>query len=121
MVSENIVPNKPVASVIPAGVASVDANTGIVHDIGACKYTPIGTIGTNTVNANPCVFYAVAETGTGTSWVATVLDGTSTLAVGTLSAGALVQGGPAGLGIRCNTSLIVVTTGTAGSGNVLWD
>jgi hypothetical protein len=118
----NLALTKQVANSTPAYVESGDVGSGIIHDIGAAAYTAIGAIGTNTVKASPGVFYGIAVTGTGTTWVATVLDGTNTIATGTLTgAGQFVTAAPSPLGVRCLTSILVVTTGTAGTGNVLWD
>jgi hypothetical protein len=104
------------------GLSFLSGETGIAGGIGHVNYTPIGTIGTTTVKASSGIFAGLSVTGTGTSWVATVLDGTSTLATGTLTAvGQVLSATPAGLAVRCNTSILVVTTGTAGSGIVLWD
>ena len=106
----------------PEGVSGIDPTSGVSFGLGVANYTPIGTIGTNTVKASAGVFYAVSVTGTGTAWVGTVLDGTATLATGTLSAvGQLLTGSPAGVGIVCKTSILFITTGTAGSGTILWD
>lgn len=119
-------PNKLVANAVPSVVASYDAASGIAHDIGACNYTQITTSGTTTV-AGPCVVYGAQvfalATATGAIFIA---DGTTVL-TNTSTATAVNQtfyvGGTAGMiGVRCKTSLVVVTSGTnANSWNILWD
>lgn len=111
---------------------------------GNCQYTAINTIGTTTVNqgrqdgrlqAHPSAYYGYLITGTGTAVMGVaVLDifpvqtgtgtvtTTTTLVSGTGTAlNQIVPAGPAGLGIRVKGSLVVVTTGTAGTVLTLWD
>lgn len=118
-------PTESVNTPVPTAVAAFDANSGIVHDIGACQYTPITTNGTTTVKASAGIYYGceIVSLGTATAAIITALDGTNTIANSTSSLGGSVVGspGPAGLGIRCLTSIIVVTSGTAGTTNALWD
>jgi len=118
-------PNKLVSLAVPATFQSGDAATGIFHDVGASNYTAITTSGTTTVNANPCVWYNaicyVLATATG---AITVLDGTNTLTpnVTQTAAGAITGWTSYQTGIRCKTSLVVITSGTnANSWNILWD
>ena len=126
MANENVAPNKAIASAVPSGIAGLDVGSGIVHDIGACNYTQIGTSGTTTVSAGPCVYYAalcyVLTTSTG---AVTILDGTNTFVpTVTQTAVGATTGYPniTPLGIRCLTSLVVITTGTnANKWNILWD
>ena len=125
----NVVANKAIGNVIPTGVANVDPVSGIVNGIDSCKYTQITTSGTTTVSANPCVVWSalvyVLATATGGIQI---LDGTSAL-TGTFTATAVNQiFGPAAgtnsphVAVRCQTSLVIVTTGTAAnSWNILWD
>lgn len=107
--------------------------------VGNGQYTPVSTIGTQTLNQgqpgpvapHPGVLYGYIATSTGTAgMVVTYLDviptGTSsttnTLMVGTATApGQILQAGVPGVGIRYRGALILVTTGTAGGGNSLWD
>lgn len=126
MTTENVLPNKAVANAVPTACASMDAISGIAHDIGACKYTAITTSGTTTVYGGSCVYYqslcVVLATATG---AITVLDGTNTLqptATQTAIGSPTGWAGVAPLGIRCSTSLVVITAGTnANTWNILWD
>jgi hypothetical protein len=124
--AENVTPNKPIGNVIPSGVQSVDPTSGIANSICSCQYTAISTSGTTTVSGNPCTYYAALciALATATGGIK-VLDGTNTLVP---TATQTAVGGPTGfanltpLGIRCLTSLVVITTGTnANTWNILWD
>jgi hypothetical protein len=107
-----------------------------------CNYTGISTIGTATVNPGPAsvepgyfgVLYGFLVNGTGTAGMGiiaydlqTVVTGTgtvtntNTLMVGTATAPGQVISGPQSLGIRYRGSLVIVTSGTAGNVNALWD
>ena len=119
--------NKQVANATPSFVESGDVATGIIHDVGAAGYTVISTSGTTTVATGPSVLYGstvvILATATG---AIQLFDGTSAL-TGTFTATAVNQtlypGGTAGpIGVRCKTSIVVVTTGTnANTWNILWD
>lgn len=118
--------NKQVANATPSVVAGLDVASGIAHDIGAAKYTAITTSGTTTVNGGPCVYYqslcVVLATSTG---AITVLDGTNTISPTVTQTAIGPPTGFSGLapvGVRCLTSLVVVTAGTsANTWNVYWD
>jgi hypothetical protein len=132
-VTTNVAPSKPVGNVIPSGVTFIDPTSGIAATGNHAKYTVITTSGTTTVNASPCVVYGgivtVLATATGAIYFS---DGTNVL-TGTYTATAVNQlfgptsalGGLAELnpfGVRCQTSLVVVTSGTApNTWNILWD
>lgn len=111
---------------------------------GNCNYTAISTLGTTTVNAganaaNPGaagawgVFYGFNVLSTGTAGVTvTAIDivinptgggtSTNTLYVATGTApGQVLAAAPAGLGVRYKGSLVIVTSGTAGTINAMWD
>lgn len=110
---------------------------------GNCNYTPISTLGTTTVNPGPAaagqsfagVFYGFNVLSTGTAGMGlaaydifTTVTGTGTvtstnqlLAATTTGPGQVVSAAPGELGIRYRGSLVVVTTGTAGGVNALWD
>jgi hypothetical protein len=95
---------------------------------GNSGYTPLSTIGTQTVNQGPGVLYGFNLNGTGTTWNIAALDiftaGTTTVTNTLFSgaaSGANLPAGVPGIGIRYRGSLVVVTTGTAGAGNTLWD
>jgi hypothetical protein len=90
-----------------------------------CRYTAITTSGTTTVNVGTGIYYGamcyVLATATG---AITILDGTSTISpAGTCTAAGLFSPVSAlPIGIRFNTSLVVVTAATnANSWNILWD
>ena len=110
---------------------------------GNCQYTAVVAVaGTSTLNnlqPNPPgvngpplavgVFYGMQQISPGTGYGATVLDiivtgtgtTTNTLATGTGTALQQFLAGPAGLGVRYRGSLVVITVGTPGIMNVLWD
>lgn len=92
-------------------------------DAPGAYYTPITTSGTTTVAPKASVYQGIwcYVLATATD-VITVLDGTSTLVTGTVTAlGAQLT--PTNFcGMRIQNSLIVITTGTAANSyNVLWD
>lgn len=99
--------------------------------LGNCNYTPFSTNGTQTVNQGGGVFYGGIFIQNGTSFTYTAYDiytaGTTTTtsqltATQTGSgAGQLIQPTPAGIGLRYRGSLVIITTGTAGVANTLWD
>lgn len=78
-------------------------------------------------------FYGFTTLAAGTSFAATFYDvvqglpsGPSTLTTNTLmngtgTAGQVLTPGPAGVGVRFTGSLVVVTSGTPGALNALWD
>lgn len=116
---------------------------------GNCNYTPISTIGTQTINpgspeivgGQPLpqgqtygVLYGFTLTSAGTAaTVVTYLDiyvtlstagtttVTNTLLSGTASAAGNNVGVSGSYGIRYRGALVLVTSGTAGAGNSLWD
>jgi hypothetical protein len=109
--------------------------------IGNCQYTVVTTVGTATINtlqgsvfptipgAGVGVLYGANETAAGTTYGITMVDivvagtttSTNTLMNGTGTAGQILYPGPAGIGVRYKGSLVAITSGTAGSINVLWD
>lgn len=117
--------------------------------INNCRYTVLTTAGTTTINQGPSgygaaypvnygpaqvsCFYGFTTTAVGTSFAATVYDivsgvpsapatlTTNTLLNGTGTAYQTLTPGPSGLGVRVQGSLVVVTGGTPGSINLLWD
>lgn len=106
---------------------------------GNGQYTAISTAGTSTLNPGQAsgpptsfgVLYGVNQVAPGTSFAFTVLDivpqqgsvavQTNTLMNGTGSANQQFNGGVPGVGVRYKGALVVVTTGTPGLINVLWD
>ena len=105
--------------------------------LGNCNYTPYSGVGTQTVNSGSSVpglggmFYGGIFAQNGTSYTATYYDiivqGTTTT-TNQLTATSTAAGsgptalpGPGPLGVRYRGSLVLVTTGTAGLINSLWD
>lgn len=112
---------------------------------GNCGYTGISTLGTTTVDPGPtpadpgyagrfgvCYGFILNTAGTAGMAVAIydvqrVATGTGTVTNtnnimnGTLTAAGQVLQGANGVGIRYKGDLVVVTSGTAGAGNLLWD
>ena len=109
---------------------------------GNCQYSVINTAGTSTLNSGPAsgvqsqcsVFFGMVAIAQGITWAFTVLDvlppalpggtsaGTNTLLNGTATAAnQQFAPGPVGVGVRYRGSLVVVTTGTPGAYNALWD
>ena len=104
--------------------------------LGNCNYTPYNAVGTQTINQQGApglggMFYGGIFVQNGTSYTATYYDlivqGTTTTtnqltATSTASgSGPTVLPGPPPLGVRYRGSLVLVTTGTAGLINSLWD
>jgi N-methylhydantoinase A/oxoprolinase/acetone carboxylase beta subunit len=114
--------------------------------IGNCQYTVVTTVGTATINqlqgaattgaplpggpgAGIGVLYGANETAAGTTYAITMVDivvsgtttATNTLMNGTGTANQIMTPGPAGIGVRYRGALVAITSGTAGSINVLWD
>lgn len=101
---------------------------------GNCQYTVVSTVGTSTLNPgqasgppiSPGVFFGATMQAVGTSFGITALDiagtSTQTLMSGTGTAvGQRLVAGLEGVGVRYRDALVVVTTGTAGAYNALWD
>jgi hypothetical protein len=117
---------------------------------GNCQYTPIAAAGTNTINPGPAlnaggyrapqppttfgVLYGIETVAPGTGFGATAYDiiaptglGTNTATItntlmnGTNSAGVVQAAGIPGVGVRYTGALVVVSSGTPGALNVLWD
>ncbi|HXN95971.1 MAG TPA: hypothetical protein VN879_15815 [Candidatus Acidoferrales bacterium] len=108
--------------VYPFRKASV--NSKALNMAQAANYTAITTSGTTTVANGPGIYFSSYLWALGTGAGIGVLDGTNTLMAVSTSTTLLsaLSPGPGGLGIKFNTSLVVVTSGTAaGSWNVLWD
>lgn len=55
MTVQNVVPNKAIGNVIPAGNSLVDPASGIASTLQHCKYSVLSTSGTTTINPGPCV------------------------------------------------------------------
>ena len=119
------------ANVSPMGVCNIDPGSGIVYSVGCANYTYINTAGTTTLKTTGGVYYGMNGISTGTTWVATPYDinvsGTTTTTNNMTSSISLTtlgfQGvpGPGGTGVRFTGALVVITTGTAGGVNILWD
>lgn len=101
--------------------------------VGNCQYTPISTAGTTTLNPGqasgppiqPGVLYGMQQLTPGTNFGALFLDifgtTTNTIITGTGTAGQIFPAGVPGFGVRYRGALVVVTSGTPGALNALWD
>jgi hypothetical protein len=91
--------------------------------VGNCQYRTITTSGTTTVNVGTGVYYGYHVNSPGTTPTVYVMDGTNTLdGTATITSQALVTPTPAGIGLRFNTSLLIVQAGGSPANlNVLWD
>ena len=110
----------------PLGVIVTDPITSAPAAGLVASYTGITTTGTTVVKASAGVFVGIEALNTGTAMTVVVYDGTASSAnvvLGTATVAALgpVLGPPAGVGIRCLTGITVVTGGTMGAVNCLWD
>lgn len=84
----------------------------IQHSAG---YATLTASGTTTQKAGAGVIYGVNVTTAGTASTVQLLDGTNALTAVTTNTtvGAVSLGFPSGVGIRFNTSLVVIYAGTA--------
>lgn len=126
-------PVTPPSNTQPLGVCFIDPTSGLAYSSGCANYTTISTAGTSTVDSNPGggVLYGFYCLSVGTTWTVTAYDvyvtGTTTntgqlIATQTAAAtGFQANPGSGGTGVRYNGNLVVVTSGTPGSWNVLWD
>jgi hypothetical protein len=97
----------------------------------AINYTSLTTAGTSTLAQGGGVYYGVNVLTTGTAWTASPFDvvvtgtttTTNTLAAISTATGPGVTGAPgaSGVGVRFNGNLVMVTAGTPGAFNALWD
>lgn len=122
-------PNPPysVANIqSPMAVIAVDPVTGAAGNSNVATYTVISTAGTTTAKSTSGAFLGLSVIAVGTAFTATAYDiGTTTNTImGTQTASAVGQtmsGAPGGNGVRFLSSLVIVTAGTAGQYNALWD
>ena len=115
----------------PLAVCNIDPGSGIIYSPGCANYQYINTAGTTTLKTTGGVYYGLNCIAVGTTWTATPYDinvtGTTTttnnLTAQITAAAVGFQGvpGPGGTGVRFTGSLVVVTSGTPGGWNVLWD
>ena len=118
----------PTSNAVAVGMAGLEPNTGLAYGLHVNRYTAISTLGTTTVKSAPGLYYGFTAVSTGTAAMSvTAYDittaGTNTLGPAT-TPGALGFGGAvgaSGCGVAFTGSLVVVTAGTAGTYNVLWD
>lgn len=124
-------PVSPPSNRMPLGVCNIDPTTGAVYSMGLANYAVITTAGTTTIASQGGVFYGINCISTGTTWTLTpydiIVSGTTTT-TNTLNAtqtatanGFQANPGPGGTGVQFLGSLAIVTTGTPGIWNVLWD
>lgn len=132
MAGSTLTPTPPSNSFAPLGICNIDPTSGTIYSPGCANYTPLNTAGTTTIDSSGGgILYGFNAINTGTTWTITAYDvyvtGTTTNTnqmIATQTAAATgFQGNPGsgGTGVRYNGSLIVVTTGTPGLWNVLWD
>lgn len=134
-------PVTPPSNSTPSGVCSIDPTTGLVYSNGCANYAVVITAGTTTLGGNdPAgrgggLLFGASVITVGTGWTITPYDlvfttsGTTTstttnqlMAITTATAAGQFQGpGGGSLGVQFLGSLIVVTAGTPGQWNVLWD
>ena len=111
----------------PMGVCSVDATSGLVYSPSCANYTSITTAGTTTIKSGGGLYFGAMSIASGTSYTLTAYDvqgtnSTQLIATATAVGGSGVgAAGPSGLGVRFGGSLVIVTAGTPGSFNALWD
>ena len=134
MAAANITPNPP-SNAAPLGICSIDPTSGLVYSPGCANYTPITTAGTTTLDSGGGIFYGFTaiSAGTGftivpydifTSTVGTTTSTTTNQLYAIATAGGLtgtVNIAAGAAGVRYNNQLVIVTAGTPGSFNVLWD
>jgi len=126
-------PITPPSNAVPLAICSLDPTSGLIYSPGCANYSVISTIGTTTVDANTGggIYYGLNCIALGTTWTAVPYDvytvagvtTTNTMyAVQTATAvGFQANPGSGGTGVRFNGNLVVVTGGTPGIWNVLWD
>jgi hypothetical protein len=103
-------------------VVTVDPVTGATGNGNVYNYTAISTAGTTTLKSSAGVFGGIVITGVGTTWVNTVYDiGTATNIISPAGTATAVGQAFGTGGVRTTGTLVVVTTGTPGSLNALWD
>jgi hypothetical protein len=116
---------------MPLGICNIDPATGNVYSVGCAHYAVVTTTGTTTIKNGGGVYYGVNCISTGTTWTLTPYDivvaGTTTTTT-TLNAtqtatnkGFQANPGPGGTGVGFLGALTIVTSGTPGIWNVLWD
>ena len=125
-------PFTPPSNPVPLGICNIDPTSGLVYSPGCANYSAISTAGTTTVDSSGGgILYGFNAITVGTSWTVTAYDvyvtgtitNTGQLIATQTAAATGFQGNPGsgGTGVRYNGNLVVVTTGTPGLWNVLWD
>lgn len=115
------------ANALPVGISCIDSDTGDTYAHNLCTPTAITTAGTSTVDIGTGHFYGFNAISLGTGMVMVAYDVTSTsttqlTALNTATAlGLQPQPAPGSIGTRYYGSLVVVTSGTMGQINALWD
>lgn len=125
-------PAPPSNSAVPLAVCSLDPTSGLIYSPYCANYTPVNTAGTTTIDSSGGgILYGFNAISVGTLWTITAYDvyvtgvttNTNQLVATQTAATTGFQGNPGsgGTGVRYNGNLVVVTTGTPGLWNVLWD
>lgn len=113
--------SNPVNSVVVSGTVT---NVQASQYVQTAGFTQIATNGTTTIKSGPGVFFGINPITLGTTASVSAFDGTvALLGTNVLSIiNSLINPAPQGVGIRFNTSLVVVTAGiTPPLVNALWD
>ena len=132
MAGSTLFPTPPTNASAPLGICSIDPTSGLIYSPGCANYSVLNTAGTTTVDSSGGgILYGFNAISVGTSWTITAYDvyvtGTTTntnqMVATQTAASTGFQGNPGsgGTGVRYNGNLVVVTTGTPGVWNVLWD
>ena len=132
MAGSTLFPTPPSNASVPLGICHIDPTSGTIYSPGCANYTVLNTAGTTTVDSTGGgILYGFNAISVGTSWTITAYDvyvtGTTTntnqMIATQTAASTGFQGNPGsgGTGVRYNGNLVVVTTGTPGVWNVLWD
>jgi hypothetical protein len=119
----------------PSGMVGLDNVTGANGASNVANYTPISTVGTQTITTGRStpggIFLGATVLSTGTSSYAAydlIVTGTATTtntlaaSLAGTAADQVIAPGPGGVGVRFLGTLVVIMTGTAaGLYNTLWD
>lgn len=111
------------------GFRKANVNSGSHNVANVSNYTVISTAGTTAVASGGGIYYGVNVISIGTTWAVTPYDvvvagtTTNTLAATATAtaAGLLGTPGASGVGVRFVGQLALVTSGTPGQFNALWD
>lgn len=111
------------------GFRKANVSSGSHNVANASNYTPITTAGTSSIAQGGGIYFGVNAISTGTAWTVTPFDvvvaGTTTNQLNAISTATALglQGAPGGqgVGVKFLGTLALVTGGTPGQYNALWD